>query len=37
MDLQNKLVIWQTCGKVVKVLWYVGLHSLALGRHLFIF
>jgi hypothetical protein len=32
MDLQNNLIIWQTCGKVVMVLWYVGLYSLALGR-----
>ncbi len=35
MDLQNNLIIWQTCGKVVKVLWYVGLYTLAFGRQLF--
>jgi hypothetical protein len=32
MDLQNNLIIWKTCGKVVKVLWFVGLYNLALGR-----
>lgn len=35
MNLQNNLIIWQTCGKVVKVLWYVGLCSVALGRQLY--
>lgn len=34
MDLQNNLIIWQTCGNVVKVLWYVGLYSLSFGREI---